>query len=269
MSREPKTAMTPRRGELAALDEELQVVLGGLRHLPPLDDLEAWAEHDRQVLEARGAGAAEERLRATERRARLLIAEGFPDRAMSTALQVLLARARGADLPPPPAAPPAADVVLPPCNSVALALARRWVRAKRNILVISGPPGVGKTVAACAIALAAQRERWSFIRSTAFAASSRYERKERESILGGALLLDDLGAEYLDDKGSLMTDLDELVDVYYASARPLVITTNIPVQDFEARYQSLRMVSRLREAALWLEAGPEAVCLRPSRGGGS
>jgi len=91
-----------------------------------------------------------------------------------------------------------------------------------------------------------------FLRASTFAATSRYDAKHRETVFAApALVLDDLGAEYLDDKGSFLVDLDELIDTFYANRRPLLITTNLDRDRFYQRYGS-RIRDRLRECgAFW------------------
>ena len=84
-----------------------------------------------------------------------------------------------------------------------------------TILVLSGGVGCGKTVAAV---------RWLgeyggvkpfFMRAHEFEAAGRYDRELRERWLGATgLVLDDLGAEYADGKGNLLSDLDSLFDTY-------------------------------------------------------
>ena len=95
-------------------------------------------------------------------------------------------------------------------------------------------------------------ERKGRLRAAKFAANSRYDADAREAwMLAPALVLDDLGAEYLDAKGSFLVDLDELIDTFYGDGRPLVITTNTDAAAFKARYGE-RIVDRLRECGVWL-----------------
>ena len=65
------------------------------------------------------------------------------------------------------------------------------------------------------------------------------------------MCLDDLGAEYVDTKGSFLVDLDELIDAHYADRRPLFITTNLAWSVFVERYGE-RIVSRMRQCARWV-----------------
>jgi len=77
-------------------------------------------------------------------------------------------------------------------------------------------------------------------RGATVATSSRYDLEARARWHDPTwLVLDDLGAEYSDGKGSFRVDLDELD----ASQRTLVITTNCTAADFRSRYGE-RIVDR-------------------------
>lgn len=120
-----------------------------------------------------------------------------------------------------------------------------------GILVLSGPAGVGKTVAACWWANQCDRLP-TFMRASEFATISRYDEEARALWQKAhGLILDDLGAEYLDPKGSFLVDLDEMIDTFYAEKTDLVITTNCDKATFKARYGN-RIVDRLAEAGTWL-----------------
>lgn len=128
----------------------------------------------------------------------------------------------------------------------AITLVKAWDSSEESILVVSGSHGCGKTVAATWWAI---RQRFvpTFIRASTFAASSRYDRDARAPwFAASSLVLDDLGSEFLDSKGSFLVDLDELFDVFYGDRRPLLVTTNCTIDEFRARYKS-RIVDRLRE----------------------
>ncbi|MCX5747511.1 MAG: hypothetical protein NT062_34030 [Proteobacteria bacterium] len=120
----------------------------------------------------------------------------------------------------------------------------------KTIAVLSGGVGTGKTVTACWWALHAATVP-TFVRATELATASRYG-DERDKWYGArGLIVDDLGAEYLDPKGSLLVDLDELVDRFYADRRRLVITTNLMGKPFAERYGQ-RIADRLRQAGSWI-----------------
>lgn len=121
----------------------------------------------------------------------------------------------------------------------------------QSIVVLAGAPGVGKTVAAAAWALSS-KHRPRFMRASEFAASSRYDADERAKWTSPrSLVLDDLGDEHADKSGSMLTGLNELVDVYYSDLRTLVITTNLGREEFASRYGA-RIVDRMRERGRWI-----------------
>lgn len=219
------------------VSDEIAAIIAGAK-LPPLDDLEAWERRDAEVkAKLESDAAAAERARQGLLAQELVKDHGFPDRAMEHALA-------GADTQP-------------------MLATKSWSADRKNILVLAGPNGIGKTVAACAYVLRSSVAIWRYARSATFARASRYDRADRDGLMAGSLILDDLGAEYLDGKGSFLSDMDELVDFYYSNRRRrLIITTNLTAGEMVARYQSERLISRLREAAVWREMG-SAPCLRP------
>lgn len=200
--------------------------------VPNLTEAE-WAARDAEIAKRHADDeAAKDAARAAARR-RDFCAHGFTIRALEAAQ--------------------AADETKP-----AVARVRSWDHAAESILVLSGPAGCGKTVAATWWAW--NRAPWaSFIRSTTFAASSRYNNEKRDAwFAAGALILDDLGTEYADSKGNYQVDLDELVDVFYGDRRPLIITTNCTLADFKGRYGS-RITDRVRECGSWFSISSESL----------
>lgn len=187
------------------------------------DDLAAWRR--RQQHEDRDRIARVDANRAG------VIAAGFPRRAVEFAAKI------DADHP-------------------VIARLGTWDLDEISALILSGPKGVGKTVAAAWWSLR-RKAAPLFLRASTFAASSRYNRDERERWMGAsALVLDDLGAEYVDAKGSFLVDLDELVDVFYGDKRPLLITTNCGAGAFKERYGE-RIADRIRECGAFFEwSGP-------------
>lgn len=186
---------------------------------------EEWARHDEKIKQKLAGREAEERAeREAERRYRF-VDNGFPLRALEAAK--------------------AADETAP-----ALVRVKEWDAASESVLVLSGPPGCGKTVAATWWAW--NHRPWAvFLRATAFAAASRYDQERRSRWLEASeLVLDDLGTEYSDAKGNFQVDLDELIDVFYGNRRPLIITTNCTADEFKQRYGA-RVVDRLRECGSW------------------
>lgn len=141
----------------------------------------------------------------------------------------------------------------------AIAAMRAWATDRsRCILVASGPPGTGKTTIAALWCWERMQQNGDNSRAlphwftaAEFARSSRYDKERGELIGVPALVLDDLGVEYADAKGSLRTDIDELVDSFYSSTRRLLVTTNLDAKGFEERYGA-RVMDRIAEAGTWL-----------------
>lgn len=209
-----------RRGDVIALGSALGF------EMPTLSD-EEWARRDAEVLARRASEEADARAERESAKIKRLTDAGFPLRAVDAA--------RSADE-----------------NRAVIQRIKGWDHATKSAIVLAGAPGCGKTVAATWWAL---RQNWPpmFLRATSFAASSRYDRDDRKAwFAAGALVLDDLGTEFLDAKGSFLVDLDELLDVFYGDRKPLVITTNVDVETFRQRYGA-RVVDRLRECGTWFE----------------
>jgi DNA replication protein DnaC len=200
-------------------DEIAEIIPAGLR----LSD-EQWKEHDARIKEQLMKEQREQAEQERRERLNYYMEAGFPKRAIRAA--------------------EAADV-----SREAIACVDSWDWRSENVLVLSGAAGCGKTVAAT---------RWSlsrpyppaFVTASAFARESRYEETKRGWIRSGAMVLDDLGVEYDDAKGSFRVDLDELINTFYGNEKPLIITTNCLADEFKRRYGA-RVVDRLRESGQW------------------
>jgi DNA replication protein DnaC len=199
---------------------------------PVLSD-EEWDAHDEEIRRKRQAESEEVSAEAKRVRMGEFQDRGFPLRALQAAVLV--------------------DETKP-----ALARLAKWNPAEDSMIVLSGPAGCGKTVAA--VWWAWHKAPWPmFLRSTTLAASSRYDREERASWLGAkSLVLDDLGTEYADSKGNYQVDLDELFDVFYGDRKPLIITTNCTKDEFAQRYGA-RVMDRLRECGSWASIKGESL----------
>jgi hypothetical protein len=145
-----------------------------------------------------------------------------------------------------------------------------------TLLALSGPPGLGKTTAACVWLhrWTLDRRTWAesafgnptrrgsalFVRATKLARWPRYDDDEMDRLLGLTLLVvDDLGVEYLGSKPaheSFMTLFDEVVDFRYAWRRPTAFTTNLGPADFVQRYGQ-RVGDRFAESGRFVRlSGP-------------
>lgn len=188
-----------------------------------------WAEHDRQVAAKQLAEKAEDQARAVALTRDRLVAGGAPER--------FVARAWSDAHEPGIEAMGMVDDFGPLCD--------------RPIRVLAGGVGSGKTWAAIRWLGESGGHAPLFLRANAFEAAGRYDKALRQRWQRcSALVLDDLGAEYLDAKGNLNADLDELVDHFTGARAMLLITTNLEPDAFRSRYGE-RIVSRMREYARW------------------
>lgn len=198
---------------------------------------EQWQEHDRKVAIENAKHEAAEQAQQAEHQYYTLINGGWPQRALNAA--------RSADV-----------------SKAAIAKALSWKISDGNILVLSGPTGCGKTTAAARWALG-MRHAVKFMRATTFAATSRYDQEFRNSITRArSMVIDDLGSEYADAKGNYLVDLDELVDSFYGTKRPLIVTTNSDSATFKSRYGS-RIVDRIREAGVFFSISDDSMRRKP------
>lgn len=153
----------------------------------------------------------------------------------------------------------------------AMEAAREFFAGPSTILVLVGPRGVGKTFAGSWLAAATEdsviggrkpdarplnhhgyRSRARFITAAQLARTSRYDDKAMGSLERIELLvIDDLGVEYADEKGSFLSLFDGLFNVRYSNRLCTVITTNLTASEFKGRYGE-RIVDRIRESGKFI-----------------
>lgn len=126
------------------------------------------------------------------------------------------------------------------------------VSSAKDIVVLSGEPGRGKSVAAMAWLLLGHG-RW--ISAGALARGYAYDQTAFDSLAKAPrLVIDDLGTEYQDQKARYQATLSELLETRFANERPTLITTNLGPDDFKARYGD-RLSSRIREDGVFIICG--------------
>jgi len=212
--------------------------------VPDLSD-EAWAVRDAEVAASKladetAAADAAVRIRAQS----LKTASGFPARSVDAALEA--------------------------GETTAMAAARRFLQAKRSVLVLAGGVGAGKTTASAWLALEAGGSIPAFIRAAELESRGRYDRELRAWLRGKTMLvIDDIGAESLDGKGNFQSLLDEIVDLFYGDRKLVVMTTNLrpkttdpKVPQFNERYGE-RIASRLFEVGTWADCGTTDLRRKP------
>jgi hypothetical protein len=131
----------------------------------------------------------------------------------------------------------------------------------RTVLVLAGPVDTGKTVAA------AWGAAWSggrLVKAIDLIRAGMYPddhgfwpRVHAEKLL----VVDDLGTEPLDGKGYGIAAITDLVDRRYDGARKTIVTTNLPLEEFKARYGAglgARLWRRIVEVGRFVELPPRS-----------
>lgn len=136
----------------------------------------------------------------------------------------------------------------------------------QHILVLLGGTGAGKTTAAAWLAAEVGGSRPGLVRSGALERAGRYDRELAEWVTSRTLLvIDDLGAEYLDGRGAYRSILDELIDVAYGARRRLIVTSNLDIAGVADRVGE-RIWSRFCAAAVFAACGALDLRVNPPRG---
>jgi DNA replication protein DnaC len=150
----------------------------------------------------------------------------------------------------------------------ALRIVRAFLESGKTFLVLAGGVGPGKTVAA---AVAVEEHRGQLVKAMQLTRTGTYG-EEAQAFWAALeetplLALDDLGTEPRDEKGWAEANLSALLDERYDAELPVVITTNLPFEKFEARYLTSdggRLLDRFREAGEFHELRGES--MRPGGG---
>lgn len=137
-----------------------------------------------------------------------------------------------------------------PQETPALASVKAWLESPKTILLLSGFPDRGKTVAAC-WALFQTPGPCRFLKSIDVVRHGTFDGDFWDGVNGAPLVvLDDLGTEPVDEKGYAMANLQALWDRAYDGLPRLVATTNLGIASFSERYLAAdggRAAQRLRE----------------------
>lgn len=149
------------------------------------------------------------------------------------------------------------------CRTEAIDVVLAWIETRRDILVLEGGTGAGKSVAA-AWAFAHYRHRgrapvWASMPEVATLAE--WKTDEWEPFDAASLIvLDDLGTERDANRAAMV-----LERVSNLAAGRCVITTNVPVDEVLSRYGE-RVQSRIIGAAHWVTLGGRDLRVQPPKG---
>lgn len=211
-----------------ATEDELRDVAG--MGEDKLAELEATCQARELEAMARAEGRERERAKVREQIMRLQVmrAGAFPERILRGAIGVVTD----------------GDLVQPTQRDTgALRHAESFVASRdseqrKDALLLLGGPGAGKTHAATWAAFRAGGARPGFIASNTLERRARYDRDMFRWIEACSMLVvDDVGAEPLDQKGYFCALLDEVIDYFYRRERMIVITTNLRARKRDANDQ--------------------------------
>jgi DNA replication protein DnaC len=163
--------------------------------------------------------------------------------------------------------------------------ATRAASGALDLLVLSGGPGCGKTVAAAMWVASFVRNiaNWDthndpdycihpkmisarpvWVTAAKLARWERYEQAEMEKLLKTPrLVIDDLGGEFLDKGGFYASLLDEVVNERQGESRPTIMTTNLDAEAFKSRYGE-RITDRIREGGRFVGCGSDSLRRKPT-----
>lgn len=140
--------------------------------------------------------------------------------------------------------------------------AMRWVRKfadqldsaePKTMLVLSGAPGAGKTAAASWLLMERGDARSVFVDISKLTRWERFKESAMDKLESATVLcIDDMGSEFMDEKGALRSLLDGIINARYNERLPTVLTTNMRSGPFAERYGA-RIADRLREAGRFIE----------------
>lgn len=120
-----------------------------------------------------------------------------------------------------------------------------------RFLILAGPRGVGKTFGGALVSYGHEESLLVKVlriqQGGLFGPGSELLNRARDV---ECLVLDDLGVEYLEDKGIMMSILHDLIDARYEHSGPTVITTNMNLEAMAKRY-SPAIIRRLKETGMY------------------
>jgi DNA replication protein DnaC len=132
-------------------------------------------------------------------------------------------------------------------RSAAMAEVAAFQKSGRNILLLCGDRGVGKSFAAASVL---DPGGGLYLRAPKLARLSDYDKDAFAAIESArVLVVDDLGQEFADKKEFFISRFDDLISCRYDSGRTTVLTANMSKEVFKERYGE-RVADRIREVGM-------------------
>lgn len=156
-------------------------------------------------------------------------------------------------------------------STVASKALERMDAEQKCLALLTGDTGVGKTCAAVAYlakqVLKDERDDLPvlFVRATECARMGLYDDGDKklahQMCTATALVIDDLGAEFMSDGSIWRTVLDEVIDTRYGDGLWTILTTNLTADAFKTRYGE-RIADRIRHAGIVENCGTGSLRVR-------
>jgi DNA replication protein DnaC len=127
------------------------------------------------------------------------------------------------------------------------------MESKKKLLVLSGGPRAGKTVAACWAMRQIAKSSLFFNPSLLFQYGADLGYQQR-AMTCGLLVIDDIGTENSDEVGKFMSRMDVLVCTRFDAGDRTVLTTNLPASEFAKRYGQ-RIAARIQAGGTFAAVG--------------
>lgn len=160
--------------------------------------------------------------------------------------------------------------VVNPSETPALSVVKEWLASPLTILILTGLPDRGKTIAAC---WALAQKSGCFIKAIDIVRRGMFDTAWWSALYEAEILvLDDLGTEPLDEKGYALANVQALVDRAYDGRPRLIVTSNLALSVLSQKYlvsDGGRSLERVRECGQIVEcvnsAGFRPSTLTPRR----
>ena len=140
--------------------------------------------------------------------------------------------------------------------SRAIDVTRTWAESRKRLLVLSGGPRAGKTVAATWAIRHLAKSALFFNPSLLFQYGTDAGYLAR-AMACGLLIVDDIGTEMADETGKFSSRLDVLVCTRFDAGDRTILTTNLPAGEFSRRYGQ-RISARIQTGGTFAAIGVTA-----------